>query len=478
MDMLSKPPERETEPAGATDQWRRRLRAFLAAARRHPVLGLALLAVVLGTLGYGVFRSEEDAQKPIIATVEKGNIENVVTALGSLQPLTFVDVGAQVSGQLKTIAVQVGDQVDKGDLVAEIDSTVASAKVDADKAQLQNLYAQLAERQSNLQLATAQADRQTRLKASNATSQDAYDSAQAAQRSAQAQVKALQAQITQSESQLKADQATLGYAKIYAPISGTISSIAAKQGQTLNANQSAPTILQVADLSVMTVSTQVSEADVPKLRVGMPAYFTTLGNPNRRWTGKLRQVLPTPTVLNNVVLYTALFDVANPSHELMTQMTAQVFFVLSAAYDTPMVPLAAVHFAERSRERTPSSAGDSEERRGSATAEQSGRARARGESGGRRNRGAPEAFTAEVRVRPATVTVVKDNGANETRNVLVGVTDRINAEIRSGLAPDEKVLVGYQAAGGERSDDENRDGDGRGGGRFGGGFGGGFGGAP
>ena len=313
-------------------------------ARRHPILSVIVVAALVAGVGYEYFKGEDQTGKPIVATVGRGNIENVVTAIGSLQPLTFVDVGAQVSGQLKTLSVMPGDHVQKGDLVAEIDSTVAAAKVDADQAQLQNLYAQLTDKQSNLVLATAQADRQTRLKADNATSQDAYDSAQAALRSATAQVKALQAQITQSESTLKADQATVGYAKIYAPISGTISSITAKQGQTLNANQSAPTILQVADLSVMTVQTQVSEADVPKLRVGMDAYFTTLGNPDRRWTGKLRQILPTPTVTNNVVLYTALFDVANPNKELMTQMTAQVFFLLSSAYNVVTVPLSAVHF--------------------------------------------------------------------------------------------------------------------------------------
>ncbi len=108
---------------------------------------------------------------------------------------------------------------------------------------------------------------------------------------------------------------TLGYTKIYAPMSGTVASVAIKQGQTINSVQQAPTMLRIADLDTMTVWTQVSEADVPKLKVGMPAYFTTLGDPGTRWTGKLAQIQPTPTVTNNVVLYTATFDVANPDND-------------------------------------------------------------------------------------------------------------------------------------------------------------------
>ncbi len=459
--------------------------------RRHRALAIVAAAALLGAIAYGVFRGEEAGGKPIVATVGRGNIENVVTAIGSLQPLNFVDVGAQVSGQLKSLSVMVGDHVQKGDLVAEIDSTVAAAKVDADDAQLQNLNAQLMDKQSNLALTTSQADRQTRLKADNATSVDLYDSAQAAMRSAQAQVKALQAQIQQSESTLKADQATLGYAKIYAPMAGTISSITAKQGQTLNANQQAPTILQVADLSIMTVQTQVSEADVSKLHLNMNAYFTTLGATDRRWTGKLRQILPTPTVTNNVVLYTALFDVANPTNELMTQMTAQVFFILSSAYNVVTVPLSAVHYTDRAAvaggagqgapgaggQANGAAPGGGRQGRG-----QGGGQRAQGQ-GGQGRRGAQQDLT-QVRPRPATVTVMKDDGSTETRNVVVGVADRVNAEIRSGLAEDEKVVVGYQVAAAARPANNNNGG--RGGqnpaaafgGRGPGGFGGGFGGAP
>src|SRR5258706_11797031 len=277
-----------------------------------------------------------------------------------------------------------------------------AAKVDADNAQLQNYQAQLAEKQSQLALAKLQADRQTRLMKDNATSQDAFDSAEAAATTAAAQVKSVQAQIQQSESSLKADKATLSYSKIYAPMTGTVSAIPAKQGQTLNANQSASINLTIDDLSTMTVITQVYEADVAKLRLGMDAYFTTLGNGNRRYTGKLRQILPTPTVTNNVVLYTALFDVANPNKQLMTQMTAQVFFVRASAIDAVIVPAAALHYGQ------PGAGAGAAPRQGAT--DQAGRA-GRGGGGGRRGgRGGEGGADAEAGLRPraATVTIVKD----------------------------------------------------------------------
>ena len=192
------------------------------------------------------------------------------------------------------------------------------------------------DRQAQLALADLQLTRQQNMMREDATSADALQTAEAARKSALAQQDSIKAQIQQTGSTLRGDEANLGYTKIYAPIAGTVVSQAAKQGQTLNANQQAPIVMRIADLSTMTVQAQVSEADVPKLRVGMDVYFTTLGGDSRRFRGKLRQIPPTPTVVNNVVLYDALFDVANPKQALMTQMTAQVFFVISSADTVPM----------------------------------------------------------------------------------------------------------------------------------------------
>lgn len=308
--------------------------------------GIVAALAVAGWYGWQHYHAQDDAlSRYLIATVQPGDIEDLVTATGSLQPSDYVDVGAQVSGQLEKIYAEVGSVVKKGDLLAEIDSTVYRATVDARRAALKNLQATLVARESDLQLAEQQLQRQQNLARDSATSDDSLQQAQASLRSARAQVASVQAQIEQAESTLRVDETSLKYSQILAPMDGVVVSISLKQGQTINASQSSPTLLRIADLSTMTVQTQVSEADVTRLRPGMPVYFTTLGSRNRRYQGELRKVEPTPTVNNNVVLYNALFDVKNQQRNLLPQMTAQVFFVAAEAHDTLVVPAGAVKLA-------------------------------------------------------------------------------------------------------------------------------------
>jgi macrolide-specific efflux system membrane fusion protein len=370
--------------------------------RRFYQIGIVVLAiaVVASALWYWGNRGAQAQDQYPTATVTRGDIEDDVTALGTLQPLEYVDVGTQVSGQLQKLHVNIGDTVKAQDLLAEIDPTVYASKVDADQAQLLNLKAQLQDKQSQRALAEQQLNRQSGLIKARATSEDALQTSQAAFKSATAQVASLQAQIQQTESALKGDQANLGYTKIYAPMAGTVVSLTAKQGQTLNANQQAPIVMRIADLSTMTVWTQVSEADVSKLRIGMDAYFATLGQPSRRWSGKLRQILPTPEVINNVILYDVLFDVPNPDGQLMTQMSAQVFFVRASAKDALVLPLAALQGGGQKAKRDAA---------GNATSSY-------------------------------TVQVLKE-GKTEDRQVTVGTKTRVLAEVLSGLAEGEVVVL-------------------------------------
>src|SRR5688572_27919616 len=141
---------------------------------------------------------------------------------------------------------------------------------------------------------------------------------------AKAQFDSISALILETECSFKGFRANLDYSKIYALMAGTVTTVPTKEGQTLNANQSTPTVLQIANLDVMTVRAQVAEADVSRLTENLPAYFTTLGNNERRWPGRVRQVLPTPQIVNDVVLYDVLIDVKNEGHKLMTGMTTQV----------------------------------------------------------------------------------------------------------------------------------------------------------
>lgn len=303
--------------------------------------GLVLLVAALGAwrLYAGAGKTQNNY---IMATVQRGDIEDLVSATGSLQPRDYVDVGAQVSGLLRKLHVQVGSEVREGDLLAEIDAETSIAKVDASRAQLRSQQAQLAERELALVKAERDLQRQKNLMAEEATTAETLQNAETALQTARAQIQSLKAQMEQLRASTRVDEANLKFTKIYAPMAGTVASITARQGQTLNANQAAPTLLRIADLSVMTVQTQVSEADVSKLRMGMPVYFTTLGSQGRRWYGDLKRIEPTPTVTNNVVLYNALFEVPNANRSLMTQMTAQVFFVVAEARDVLVVPMAAL----------------------------------------------------------------------------------------------------------------------------------------
>ena len=303
----------------------------------------ALLAIVSLAAGFawpGLTPGQDD--QLATAAVQRGTIRDEISALGTLEPRDYVDVGAQVSGQIQELYVDLGQQVEEGDLLAELDAQVFQARVDSDRAELRRLEASLAEREAQLELARRQFAREGQLLAQRATSREAYEASEAAVKVAEAQIDGLRAQISQTESSLRANEANLGYTRIFAPMSGTVVSLDVRVGQTLNANQSTPILMRIADLATMTVRAQVSEADVMRLEPGMQAYFTTLGDRTRRWEGTLRQILPTPEVVNDVVLYQALFDVPNSDGRLLTQMTAQVFFVNASAEGVLQLPLNAV----------------------------------------------------------------------------------------------------------------------------------------
>lgn len=404
---------------------------------RRAVIALAILGTLAaaGGLAWKTFFAKPDEHARYqYATVTRGDIEDVVTATGTLQPRDYVDVGAQVSGQLKKIHVEIGSEVKAGDLLAEIDPVVLQSRVDATRAQLRNLRAQLMDREASRTLADAQLKRQRNLMSEDATTRETLQNAEAALQSAQAQVEAIKAQIDQTDSNLRADEANLNYARIYAPMSGTVVSITARQGQTLIASQQAPVILRVADQTTMTVQTQVSEADVSRLRLGMDAYFTTLGGDNRRWEGKLSKIEPTPVVQNNVVLYNALFDVANPNQALMTQMTAQVFFVVASARDTLLVPMSALTAGRSARaERMKAAGSDARPPAGAGAGAPAVDAAKAPEA----KKGAP---------RTVTVKVAPPQGPLEDRQIEIGVRSRIQAQVLSGLEEGERIVSGMAAA--------------------------------
>jgi macrolide-specific efflux system membrane fusion protein len=255
-----------------------------------------------------------------------------------------------VSGQLRKVHVRVGDQVTLGQLLGEIDARVQENRVAASEANIASAEAQLEARRSALDLARSNAERAERLMGERATSQQEYDSSMNNLANAEASYFAQLKSIEQNKATLATDKTQLEYTNLFAPIDGTVVSMAMKEGTTLNATQQSPTVMQIANLSTMTVETQISEADVGKLWVGMDVYFTTLSGGNRRWYSALRQILPTPTATNNVVTYTGLFDVENGDGALLSGMTTQVYFVTSDAQNVLTVPVGALTFAAARRE--------------------------------------------------------------------------------------------------------------------------------
>lgn len=286
--------------------------------------------------------------------------------------------------------------------------------------------------------------------AANATSQQDFDTAVANLANAEASLIQLEKQIQQSRASLLSDETELEYTRIYAPLAGTIVSIEMNEGRTLNANQNAPTILRIADLTLMTVEAEISEADIGSLKKGMEIYFTTLSGGTRRWTGELRQILPTPVVTSNVVLYTGLFDVRNEDGTLLPEMTAQVFFITSSARDVLTVPLGALTFVDP--EQLAQGATTNGEGAVPAAAQRptAGAQRPAGTgqrpAGGRRPQASQASGDATAR-RIAFTRVLQADGTEEQRRVVVGVTSRVSAEIISGLQEGDQVVAGIiQAA--------------------------------
>lgn len=367
-------------------------------ARRVKII--ITLAVICG-LAYGGWhiwqkRAEKEsaAKRVTVVTVEKGDIEEVVTAQGKLEPKEYVDVGVQVSGQIKKLYVDVGHIVKKGDLIADIDPKVYQSKVEADEARIKTLEAQLAQQEAQLLLAGQQFERTKKLLETNAVSREAYDSADAQLKIAKAQKEALEAQLQEARSTLAGDQANLGYTKIYAPMDGTVVLADTKEGQTLNATQSAPRVVQLANLDTMTVRAQVAEADIMRVKEGGEVYFTTLGASGRKWNGIVRQILPSPNVVNEVVLYSVLVDADNKDRQLMSGMSTQMFFVMGRANNVPLVPVAAL-----------------------------------GKRVSKEDKGAALAYR------------VRMEGKDNEKIIHVGLMSRTMAEVKEGLAEGDKVKV-------------------------------------
>jgi macrolide-specific efflux system membrane fusion protein len=275
-------------------------------------------------------------------TAHRGGIQQTVEAAGKLQLHKYADAYAQIGGQVKDVLVAIGDTVKADQVLLEVTPTQQPMKVASNGAQMARLQADLADQRAQLDFAQLQFKRQTQLKAQNATREDAFESARMNVSTASARVDAITAQIRELEATMKIDEDARQHTQVKAPISGTVVSLAARPGQMLAAAQPAAPLLRIADLSEMTVAARVAESDVTRLRPGMAASFTTPGYPGKHWSGKLRQIIPVPAdgtgEQGKQAFYIVLFEVKNADHELMSGMSAQVQFLVAQARDALLLP--------------------------------------------------------------------------------------------------------------------------------------------
>ena len=264
---------------------------------------ILIILLILGVGGYFAydkfFKAKDEKVEFITKKAKKGSFSKKVDATGEIFATELVDVGAQVSGQIKKLYVKLGDQVKKGDMIASIDSSTQQNSIDNKEAQLAIYKAQLESAKVALNIAKTQFDRENALFTKNATSKQEFESAKNTYSANSAKIKELEAQIKQTNIELSTAKINLGYTKITAPRDGTVVSVQVEEGQTVNANQTTPTIVNIADLSHVKMKMQIAEGDITKIKVGTPVEYSILSEPTKKFQTTVSSIDPGLTTLSD-----------------------------------------------------------------------------------------------------------------------------------------------------------------------------------
>ena len=323
---------------------------------------ILIILLILGVGGYFIydnfFKIKDEKVEFITKKAKKGSFSKKVDATGEIFATELVDVGAQVSGQIKKLYVKLGDQVKKGDMIASIDSSTQQNSIDNKEAQLAIYKAQLESAKVALNIAKTQFDRENALFAKNATSKQEFESAKNTFSSNSAKIKELEAQIKQTNIELSTAKINLGYTKITAPRDGVVVSVQVEEGQTVNANQTTPTIVKIADLSYVKMKMQIAEGDITKIKVGTPVEYSILSEPTKKFQTTVSSIDPGLTTLsdgsygssssskstssstssNSAVYYYAQSIVENKDKILRIGMTTQNELLIANVKDAIIVP--------------------------------------------------------------------------------------------------------------------------------------------
>lgn len=264
---------------------------------------ILIILLILGVGGYFIydnfFKVKDEKVEFITKKAKKGSFSKKVDATGEIFATELIDVGAQVSGQIKKLYVKLGDQVKKGDMIASIDSSTQQNSIDNKEAQLAIYKAQLESAKVALNIAKTQFDRENALFSKNATSKQEFESAKNTYSANSAKIKELEAQIKQTNIELSTAKINLGYTKITAPRDGTVVSVQVEEGQTVNANQTTPTIVNIADLSHVKMKMQIAEGDITKIKVGTPVEYSILSEPTKKFQTTVSSIDPGLTTLSD-----------------------------------------------------------------------------------------------------------------------------------------------------------------------------------
>ncbi|MBZ7964800.1 efflux RND transporter periplasmic adaptor subunit [Campylobacter sp. 2457A] len=322
---------------------------------------VVFLTVILSGVYYWFFYDKEKVTY-LTQKIQRDNISQSIEAIGKVYAKDQVDVGAQVSGQILKLYVDVGSYVKQGDLIAQIDKDKQQNDLDITKAELQSAKANLESKKVALDIALKQYEREKKLYALKATSLENLESQKNNYYTLKANVADLNAQVVQLEITLKNAQKDLDYTTITAPINGVIINVAVDEGQTVNANQNTPTIVRIANLDEMEVRMEVAEADVSKIKVGTELNFSLLSDPQKTYHAKIESIDPADTEVSdsssnsdsssssstsNAIYYYAKFYVPNKDNFLRIGMSVENEIIVASAKNVIVVPNYAIKNDEK-----------------------------------------------------------------------------------------------------------------------------------
>lgn len=374
--------------------------------KRKVLVGAVTIAVLIAAAVLFWTMTREDDITYMTERVRSGNINQVVEATGEVAAVNLVSVGAQVSGQIKKLYVVLGQEVKQGEMIAEIDSQTQENTLNTDKAKLSNYKAQLEARKIILNISKKQYDRELVLIKTNSTSQENLENARNAYATAKANVNEMESLITQTQIAINTDETNLGYTKIRAPLDGTIVSVPVEEGQTVNANQTTPTIVQIANLNDMEIDIEISEGDITKVKPGMDVTYTILSEPNTIFRAKLDSIDPGLTTLTD-----GSYDKSSSTSSSGSSSTEAVYYYGRAYVDNPEGKLRIGMMTQNTIHVT--------------SAE---------------NVLIVPSITITSRQDKHYVRILSGDDNVERREVEVGISDGVYTEIRSGLAEGERVI--------------------------------------